>query len=355
MNLLTFHIVKEVLKGSFLTLILLLTLFNLFTFSDELKDMGTGNYGLKEIFLYLLLTSPRVFYELVPSSALLGSLFVLGTMANNSEIIAMRSAGLSVMGIIRAVMIAGVILVIVAMSVGEFIAPQTERSARLLKTSSQHNKVIMHTRYGIWLREGNQFVNIREVKGKSQLSNVTIYQLNSEKKLTQVIHAEKGAFIGNEQWRLTDIARSEITENQIIPTHEDEKIWKTSIAPDLLKIIVVKPDNLSLIDLAQYISFLKENNQKSKTFEAAFWGRLINPLVIFVMLMVATPFVIGIKRGSSMGGRLMAGVIIGMGFNILDKITNHMGLVYDLNPIIVALLPGSLVFITACYAVNKVK
>ena len=276
-------------------------------------------------------------------------------MANNSEIIAMRSAGLSVMGIIRAVMIAGVILVIVAMSVGEFIAPQAERSARLLKTSSQHNKVIIHTRYGIWLREGNQFVNIREVKGKSQLSNITIYQLNSEKKLTQVIHAEKGTFIGNEQWRLTDIARSEITENQIIPTHEDEKIWKTSIAPDLLKIIVVKPDNLSLIDLAQYISFLKENNQKSKTFEAAFWGRLINPLVIFVMLMVATPFVIGIKRGSSMGGRLMAGVIIGMGFNILDKITNHMGLVYDLNPIIVALLPGSLVFITACYAVNKVK
>ncbi|MCK5926268.1 MAG: LptF/LptG family permease, partial [Methylococcales bacterium] len=87
MNLLTRHIIKEVLKGSFLALILLLTLFNLFTFSDELKDMGTGDYGLKEIFLYLLLTSPRVFYELVPSAALLGSLFVLGTMANHSEII----------------------------------------------------------------------------------------------------------------------------------------------------------------------------------------------------------------------------------------------------------------------------
>jgi len=355
MNLLTLHIVKEVLKGSFLTLILLLTLFNLFTFSDELKDMGTGDYGLKEIFLYLLLISPRVFYELIPSAALLGSLFVLGTMANNSEIIAMRSAGLSVMGIIRAVMIAGLILVIVSMSVGEFIAPQTERSARLLKASSQHNKVVMHTRYGIWLREGNQFVNIRKVKDKSQLSNLTIYQLNAQKKLTEVIHAQSGEFIGNEQWRLTEIARSEITENQVNPTHEDERLWKTSIAPDLLKIIVVKPDNLSLLDLAQYIDFLKENNQKSKIFEAAFWGRLINPLVIFVMLMVATPFVIGIKRGSSMGGRLMAGVLIGMGFNILDKITNHMGLVYDLNPIIVALLPGTLVFITACYAINKVK
>jgi len=355
MSLLTVYIVKEVLKGSFLALILLLTLFNLFTLSDELKDMGIGSYGLKEIFLYLLLTSPRVFYDLVPSSALLGSLFVLGTMANHSEIIAMRSAGLSVMGIIRAVMLAGIVLLIIQMGVGEFIAPQTEQTARLLKSSSEHNKVIMHTRYGIWLREGEQFVNIREVKEDSQLSNISIYQLNSQKRLTEIIYAEKGTFIGNNQWRLSDIKQTKIADNNVFSTYDDEQIWKTSIAPDLLKIIVVKPDNLSLVDLSQYIKFLKENNQKSQIFEAAFWRRLINPLIIFVMLMVATPFVIGVKRGISMGGRLMIGVIIGMSFNILDKISNHMGLVYELNPIIVALLPGSLVFIAACYAVNKAK
>ena len=53
MNVLTGYIVREVLKGSFVALLLLLTLFNLFTFSDELKDLGKGSYGLKEIFYYL--------------------------------------------------------------------------------------------------------------------------------------------------------------------------------------------------------------------------------------------------------------------------------------------------------------
>jgi lipopolysaccharide export system permease protein len=355
MNRLTLYIVKEVLKGSFLALLLLLTLFNLFTFSDELKDIGTGGYGLKQIFLYLLLTSPRVLYELIPSAALLGSLFVLGTMANHREITAMRAAGLSVMWIIRAQMIAGVVLVITALSVGELIAPETEHAARLLKMTSQHNKVIMHSRYGIWLREGNQFVNIRQVENQSTLNGINIYQLNQQKKLAQVMHAKTGEFIGDEQWRLTNIRRSQITTKQIHSIHNDEQIWKTSIAPDLLKIVVVKPDNLSLFDLAQYIDFLQENNQKSQTFEAVFWRRLINPLIIFVMLMVSSPFVIGIKRNSSLGGRLMIGVLIGMGFNILDKITNHMGLVYDLNPIIVALFPGFLVFISAFYLVNKMQ
>ena len=90
MNVLTGYIVREILKGSFIAVLLLLTLFNLFTFSDELKDLG-GGYGLKQIFYYLALTSPRVFYELVPASALLGSLFILGAMGNNRELIAMRA------------------------------------------------------------------------------------------------------------------------------------------------------------------------------------------------------------------------------------------------------------------------
>lgn len=355
MRILSWHIVKEVLKGSFLALLLLLTLFNLFTFSDELKDMGKGNYGLKEIFWYLALTSPRVLYELIPSSALLGSLFVLGAMANHREIVAMRAAGLSVMWIIRSVMLAGVVLVMVAIGVGEFVAPKTERSAQLLKTTSQHNKVILHTRYGIWLREGDKFINIREIEGKARLADISIFQMGDDRKLKRIIHAETGHFVDNEQWMLKDIRRTDVTRDKITPSHADEQLWKTGIAPDLLKIVMVKSDNLSLYDLAQYIDFLKENNQKSHTFEAAFWGRLVNPFITFVMLMVATPFVIGIKRGSSFGSRLMLGIVIGMAFNILDRIINHMGLVYSLNPIVMAVLPSALVFAAACYAVNRVK
>ena len=113
MKVLTVYIIKEILKGSFISLLLLLTLFNLFTFSDELGDLGVGGYGLKQIFYYLALTSPTIFYELMPASALLGSLFVLGAMANNQEITAMRAAGLSVFGIIKSVLSAGMVLVFI--------------------------------------------------------------------------------------------------------------------------------------------------------------------------------------------------------------------------------------------------
>ena len=355
MSVLTSYIVREVLKGSAVALILLLTLFNLFTFSDELKDLGTGRYGLKEIFLYLTLTSPRVLYELIPSSALLGSLFVVGAMSNNREIVAMRAAGLSVFWVIKSVMWAGVILSLISVFIGEFVAPEAERRAQLIKTTAQNNEVVMQSKYGLWLREANKFINVRKIERKGELSDIYIYELDEQGHLVLVRNIAHATFLGNELWQMKGIKQSEVSSKQIFSNSNDQMEWKTSIDPDLLNVVVVKSENMSLYDLFVYISFLKENNQKSQTFELAFWGRIINPLVTFVMLMVSIPFVVGVRRGVGTGGRMMIGIIIGMTFNIFDKIAGHMGLVYEFSPMLMAILPSAIILFGAVYAVSRVR
>jgi len=353
-NVLTGYIVREILKGSLVALLLLLTLFNLFTFSDELKDLG-GGYGLKQIFYYLILTSPRVFYELVPASALLGSLFILGAMGNNRELIAMRAAGLSVFGIIRAVMLAGAILVIISIGVGEFVAPVTERMAQIVRVSARNEQILMSAKYGIWLREGKQFINIRQIEENGNLADISIYELDDQKHLRQAIHANQAVFMGKQQWQMKNIKKSEISTQQMLASTQNEQLWKSSIAPNLLKIVVVNPNNLSLYDLDSYVGFLKKNHQKSHVFELAFWGRVVNPLVTFVMLLLSAPFVIGVKRGVSVGSRMMIGVVIGMGFNIIDKIIGHIGLIYNLNPPLMAFIPSLTVLALAVFAVRRIQ
>lgn len=353
MSVLTGYIVKEILKGSFIALIFILTLFNLFTFSDELKSLGQGDYGLKQIFSYLALTSPRVLYELVPSSALLGSLFILGAMGNNRELIAMQSAGMPVSRIIIAVMLAGAVLVFISILVGEFIAPLAERKAQLIKVTAKHQDVLKQTRYGIWLREDKKFINIRKVEDNGQLADISIYELDENGHLDTSTHAEQAVYLGQQQWKLLNINRSQISYERVSSRFQKEEILKSSIAPDILKIAVVSPDNLSLNDLSRYINFLKKNHQKSHIFEMAFWGRLVNPFITFVMLLVSAPFVIGVKRGVSVGARMMIGVVIGMGFNILDRIVGHIGLIYELNPAIMAMAPSLTVFALAMFALKR--
>ncbi|HEY8035893.1 MAG TPA: LPS export ABC transporter permease LptG [Methylobacter sp.] len=355
MNVLTGYIVREILKGSFVAVVLLLTLFNLFTFSDELKDLGKGSYDLQDIFYYLALTSPTVFYELMPASALLGSLFILGAMGNNRELIAMRAAGLSVLGIIRAVMVAGAILVIISILVGEFVAPVAERTARLIKVTAQNEQVVMNVKYGLWLREGKKFINVRKIQDDGSLADINIYELDDQRHLHYSTHAEKASFQGDQQWKLEQIRQSGISIQQITASSQTEQIWKSTVAPDLLEIVVVNPNNLSMYDLAMYIDFLKDNHQKSHEFELAFWGRVVNPLVVFVMLLVSAPFVIGVKRGVNVGARMMIGVVIGMGFNIIDKIVGHIGLIYDLNPPLMAFIPSLTVLVLALFALSRVQ
>ena len=238
MNVLTGYIVRDVLKGAFVAIILLLTLFNLFTFSDELPDM-TEAYGLKEIFYFLVLLSPGIFCELVPASALLGSLFILGAMGNNRELIAMRAAGLSIFGIIRAVMLAGLVLVVASVLIGEFVVPITERMAKNLRLTAQHQQLQINSDYDIWLREDKKFINVREIIDDHHLVNINIYELNEQQHLQQALHAESAVFLGNQQWELTNIKTSVISTQQMLANKQEHLIWLTSIAPNLLKSVAI--------------------------------------------------------------------------------------------------------------------
>lgn len=346
------YIIREVLKGSFASLIVLLALFNFFTFTNELKDLGKGDYELLQIFQYLALTSPRVAYELVPFAALLGSLLVLGAMANNREIVAMRAAGISMFRIIFAVIMAGFVLVLFSLLMGEFIAPPSERNAQMIKMTAQSQQVTLNTRYGFWVRDGNMFVNIRRIYDGKNLDDIGIYEFDPQYRLRMVTHADKASFTGD-GWELQGIRRSELATDKVTSEPSERALWKSALDPELLNIVVVKPDNLSVYDLAMYVQFLKANNQKSQAYQLAFWQRLVNPLVTFVMLLVSVPFVLGVHRAVSLGQRVVIGAVVGMGFNLFDTIFGNLGLVYDLNPLFAASFPATIVFAAAVAAIAR--
>lgn len=354
MKVLTRYIVWEIIKGALLAQLLLNTLFTLVTFSDELKDLGVGHYDLKEIGLFLLLITPRTFYELMPSAALLGSLFVVGAMANNREIIAMRAAGCSIFWIIRSIMLAGIFLVIIGSLVGEMIAPESEQKAQILRAEAQNTNPVVSTPYGMWLREGDFFIHVAQVPEEHILAGVSIYRFNNQH-LVLWKQAKKAVFLNEGQWRLQQVVQSEITDKTVLAEQKETEIWQTSIEPGLMDSIVIKAEEMPIVELYKYIQFLRDNNQNAKTYEQAFWARVFNPLAIFAMLMVSIPFVVGIRRGVSAGARIMMGVIIGLMFNIVDRISGHLGLVYGFNPVLMALLPSTLVFLGAVYAIRRAE
>ncbi|RLA19789.1 MAG: LPS export ABC transporter permease LptG [Gammaproteobacteria bacterium] len=355
MNVLDRYIIKEVLKGTLIALVALYALFNLFTLKDELRSLGVGDYDLKLIFMYIGLLSPRYLYELMPSAALLGSLFVLGGMANHRELMAMRVSGVSMFGVIRSVMMAGMVLVAFSFGIGEFVGPDAEKKAKVLRSAAKTQRPVTRLANGLWLRDGRQFINVKDIYTAGDVANISIYELDNDRRLKKVVYAQRGHFLDKGAWQLKGVQTSYISEDKVSAENVAEEFWYSVVDPDVVDVVVLDPENLSLYDLSKYINFLQENKQDAAKYELAFWARLINPFITLVMLLVSAPFVVGVGRGVALGPRMMFGVLIGMTFNIVDNAVGQMGVVYGLNPLFVAVLPSSLVLLGALYAISRLR
>ena len=135
----------------------------LFAFIDELGDIE-DSYGLLDAAWYVLLTAPRRIYEMLPMAALIGCLIGLGTLASNSELTIMRAAGVSVGRIVWSVMRPMLMLMVVGILIGEYLAPQTENQAQSFRAMAQGGGDAQSAKHGLWHRQGNEYVHINAVQ-----------------------------------------------------------------------------------------------------------------------------------------------------------------------------------------------
>lgn len=352
MKVLNRYIAFEIIKGSVVASIVLLSLLNFFTFTDELGDIGEGSYSIKDIFVYLSLTSPRDFYELLPSSVLLGSLVTLGGLGNNRELVAMQVAGASKFMIIWGVIRAGLILTVFSSLIGEYVAPPAERAAVTFKSAATRQQVASRTKYGFWLRDGRIFINIRQIQQQNELGDISIFEYDESRRLKLETHADKAVYDGV-KWRLENIKMTRFDRGAVAGESIPVADWSSVLAPDLLNIFVIRPENLSAYELWKYREYLRNNGQKNQNVELGFWGRIVNPFVTLVMLLVAVPFVMTVRRETSLGQRIVVGVTFGLGFYLFDRMFGHIGLIYQMNPVFAAIFPTLLVLTGAVTAIAR--
>ncbi|MEY2699990.1 MAG: export transporter permease LptG, partial [Pseudomonadota bacterium] len=104
-------------------------------------------------------------------------------------------------------------------------------------------------------------------------------------------------------------------------------------------------------ELSRYQNYMSENAQQSLAVEQAFWGRLVNPLLTLAMLALALPMIMRFDRNVSTGRRAVTGISLGIGFYLMDRMLSHLGIIYELPPVMTALAPTALV-LTAAAVLN---
>ncbi|MDD2166392.1 LPS export ABC transporter permease LptG [Glaesserella parasuis] len=352
MNVLERYIGRTILASIMLTLFMLVGLGAIIKFVEEFRSVGRGSYDGLHAAYYTLLTMPRDIETFFPIAALLGSLMGLGGLASRSELVVMQSAGFSRFRIGLAVMKTAIPLMVITMIMGEWGVPQTEQYARNMRSIAQSGGSMLATQGGFWAKDGNDFIYIRQIQDERNLNNILIYQFDNQV-LKSIKQAEKATY-SEQGWLLQKVDKSEIHESGITQTRETDQTWKTSITPSKLGIASLKPESLSISGLADYVGFLKDTGQDPKRFEITFWRKVFQPISMAVMMLLAISFIFGPLRSSTMGAKIVIGILAGFVFYVANIVFGNLSLVVSWLPVpIGALIPSLLCLSVVWWLLNK--
>ena len=354
MKLLDRYIGVTVAGSTLIVLFVLLALFSFGAFVAELDAVGKGDYTLVTAAQYVLLTLPRLAYELFPVVALLGSVIGLGMLASNNELLVMRTAGVSVGRITYSVMKVGLLWMVVAVILGEFVAPVTDRYAKTMHSAALSERFAMTSQNGLWARDGQTFIHIRDVLADGLVGGVTVYEFDDRQRLQDVTQASTGQFAKG-RWLLKQVARSRIDPAGVETQHLKQMEWQSLLTPDMIEVVEVKPDSLSLKGLLDYIAYLRDNGLSAEHYQLAFWNKLVLPVTTAVMVFLSIPFIFGPLRSVGIGQRIFVGTLVGIGFYLLGQLFGYAGLLYKLPSVVSAALPTALFFMLAVLLVRRVR
>ncbi len=346
MRIIRRYIGNLVLGNILLVLAALLMLFGFFDLIYELKDIGAEGYRLTYALTFIVLSLPGHLYELLPVAALIGSLLAIAQLVTHSEYAVMRTAGVSILGISRSLAGVGMGLAMTTLIVGEYLAPISEEAAQRLRLKQTSSVVAQSFRSGLWVKDNLSFVNVGRVMHDSSLQEIKIYEFDEDYRLHTIRQAKEASYLGGNQWSLKEVVQTKLGDHRASVERSGDLKWNSVLTPDILSVLLVPPQRMSLWTLFSYIQHLRSNSQDSARYEIAMWTKVIYPIAVLVMMVLALPFAYMNIREGGIGGKIFAGIMLGLGFHLLNRLFGHVGLLAAWPPFIAALLP-TLLFLVA--------
>ena len=372
MKVLTRYVAKEVLIATLFVLVALVALIAFFDLVSQARNIG-NRYSISMALFLTMLKLPSRLYEVMPIAALLGAVYTMSRLASNSEFTIMRVAGLSPFRLAGMMTVPALILIAMTYCLGEWLTP----AADMMRNDMDNilfNRKLSARGYssGVWVKDNVKeqqnagqatvrFVNVHNlIAGEhSRTGAWRVFEFDKDGSLIRVLHAPEANYISGRGWHLKD------AKGETLPkiTHDETPMVEKSSArkdvdlmlpsemrPEILGVLTIKPERMGISDLWQYIAHLKETRQTSDRYQVALWSKVFYPLAIFVMLAVAMPFAYLNTRSGGVSIKIFAGLMIGISFYALNNIFSFLGVLNTWHPMVVAVVPTSVMLICAAVA-----
>ena len=341
------YLAREVSGSILLVLAGFLALFGFFDMIGEVKNVGEGSYQLHHAVAFVALRMPGRIYELMPIAVLIGTLYALSALARHSEITVLRASGMSTLRLLTGLFQVAAIFALITFFIGEVVAPPSERAAQQLRLRERGQTVGQDLRSGLWVKDERSFINVKVVLPDSRLQGVRIYDFDTDAKLRSVTDAKEGVYVPPASWRLSNVVQTLLHGESSEVVKMPDMEWHSALNPDILAVLMIAPERMSLLHLSAYVKHLSENSQKTQRYDIALWKKVVYPLAALVMVALALPFGYTHNRVSGVSLKIFSGVMIGVFFHMLNGLFSNLGAINSWSPLLSALAPSALFMLAA--------
>jgi len=340
------YIAKTLLSYTIIVLVVWIGIFSFFNFLAELNIVGKGGYTIFSAFTYVILQLPEVTYKQASPIILLGCILGMGHLATTGQLLIFRVSGASILKITLITLKNSLIFLLFFIAIGEFFAPISSSFAESNKSSAMGNSSASTSQDGFWIRDGDNFINVKRNIDGTLFSGITVIEVNSSNKIERVIKSENAIFDGNS----LDMNGSKIfsidnsSSFDSISSKERNSYNKiVSFDQDLIDSLEKEPDDLSTWTLIKQIRFLSDNKLRSGVFEVELYKRIIQPITLVAMILLAMLFIFGSTRDVTLGRKIFFGVTLGLSFEMLSRVASALALSMDFSPLLSSILPSIVV------------
>lgn len=359
---------------------ILFALVALFLFFDILSELGSvkGQYTLPLALLHVLLKAPSRISEIIPIAGLIGSIYVFAMLASQSEFTILRIAGLDMRRGLTTLAKISLPLVIATLVMSEWLGPYTENLSDQIRMKALGSSYSSQFKTGVWvkdrlrdedgsgpIRPGVRYVNVGKIEQDNEIKNIRMYEFDDAYRLLSIRSAVSGRFDQTGTWILDDVTETRFKETKqadpLNPVYSAQTIvhpiisLNSEVTPQILSVLLVSPEKMSIFSLGRFISHLTDNKQDVQRHSIAFWKKVIYPFTIFVMLALALPFAYLKVRVGSVGIKVFGGIMLGMSFQLFNSLFSNVGLLGSWPALLTAITPPLVYFILAMVGLRWVS
>jgi len=323
---------------------LVLVLLALDLLSESGDILAQEGNGQAEILQYAGLRVPQLISRFLPYSVLLATLIALVTLNQNSEVVAMKAAGLSAHQVLSPLLLTAAVVALASFVFNERIVTRANATLNAWE-AADYGPIPEVTggpggvRSNVYFTDGTNILTASALVGRGtaiRLDNVTWYQRAPGGIIREQVRSPRATYAAP-GWRLENPVRFDVASatTQQLPS----LVVGETLSPDRIDLQSVDPDSQSFWELSETIDAFEAAGRRTAEMRAKWWHRISGPLSALLMPLLGSIAAFGLARSGQLFVRAIIGMALGFAYFVVDNAALAMGSFGGYPPFLAAWAP----------------